>query len=432
MTRGPETLHAVPGLVVSNFVVLGFGLANNVLIARVLGPAGRGELSTFGAVCSLGALIVGFGLPQAAQVLASARPNAARWLVVLSMAVAAIGAVVVACVLRWGGAAAVGLKGSTWWLLGAGMVGGTVAQTALGTIATGLGLFRLFNLATVVGASAVPFATAMLFLIGFREAAQVAWVAAAATVGVAIALAVRVWGLASYQGREAGQGSGVADVGPLAVRAGAFHLMWTALSKVDIVVLSGYAHAETVGIYAVAVTLADLAAIPGHQVNAVMRIGAAAGRVGTREAAAAMRISVLVGGMFVVAYLLLGRLVTVVAFGPEFAASWGYGVLAVGGAAAVGVVSPAIGFLQGQDRYPWSLTVRLAVAVWVLGGLAWGLVSSIGAWGAAVARLAGYLLLSVLFAWDGARRFGVGWAGLLLPRTSDAAGLVRLAGISRR
>jgi len=244
------------GAYVSGMAIKVFGVATGILTARLLGPAGRGDLATVFFLGSFAAAIGSFALPQATSYLISKDPHreadvacAGFWLaVVLGVIQIALYWFLVPLLIPGGRAALIGL--ARWFLLY--ILAGQVGPTLLG-VDQGARRFSQFNLFQTLPPGAYLAGLCVAWLSGFATLRFfVLWNLAANFLvplcrGIALSRRLFPRLLAARVLRE------------IFKQGWSFHLptlAGLALWRTDMGIMVRYATAEQIGYYAVALAVA--------------------------------------------------------------------------------------------------------------------------------------------------------------------------------
>ncbi|MEM3433796.1 MAG: oligosaccharide flippase family protein [Candidatus Methanomethyliaceae archaeon] len=99
----PKSLHIyrLTGTLFVNVTTLGFVTLYNILVARLLGPEGRGEITAITNWALFGSLIANLGLPDAIVYLARKKTHPVNSLVTSSIVVSGVSSLVVVGLLYW-------------------------------------------------------------------------------------------------------------------------------------------------------------------------------------------------------------------------------------------------------------------------------------------------------------------------------------------
>jgi O-antigen/teichoic acid export membrane protein len=235
------------------------GALGGLLAARLLGPAGRGELAVFVLFATVLSMAAAAGVQFwiAREVARTRGVLSSRWVAQVHVAVIAVAGAVVALV----GVAAVVLEDwSSPATALAGVAFGTTAAIGLTVLALPNGMRKMgvVALATVVAAAVYASVTAILLVVDIASPALILLGGAFGNL-CAIALALG-WA------RHAPAGSGPANHGMTAYRravrfglpAGVGELVLLTMLRVDVLIVALFLPLRAVGLYAVATALTEL------------------------------------------------------------------------------------------------------------------------------------------------------------------------------
>ncbi len=433
-SAGRDAAYLVAGQVAAS--AAGFGLG--IVLARALGPEGKGFYDIVVGSASLLMMVLGLSLSSGVFYHTAKRPLDHRRLLVLLWGVAAVLACVAAALLAAG-------RGLPWiaWMLPSGpagaaalLTGGVLlavyGQTLAKAVAGGMGRFGAQSVTDALGRLAAVAAALALALAGVRTPVPYVAVFAAAIGISALALSGMVW-RTPVASRALPAAAIVGYSFPLYVG----NLVQFLNYRLDIFFVKEMVSLRAVGIYTVAVSLAQvLWLVPMALAALVMRQAAAEGsgpgvlaRVGEVNRFCLYLGLVSAVGLAGAAWIALGPV-----FGPGFEASFRPLALLLPG---IVLFSPTIilsAYLNGIHRQvytTWVACGSLTVTI-VLNLL---LVPRIGVAGAAVASTASYTLSSVVTVALSLRTTpGLTARALFVPHRADLArgmGLLRgaLAGL---
>lgn len=397
------------------------GAITNVVIARTLGPSGKGVLALLGYGVFMATSLGAFGL-QAASVYLIGKGRDSK---------EAIAGGASAISLASGIACALG----TWLLLPRFqgtvpltplMVGATalvvvpaMLRLNLSGIFLGTGRMLAYNL-SLTGLSVGWMLCVVVLLVFFRgttEQAVLLW-AAVQILGSLVTLASVYW-VAPPALR--GLGNSVRSLLGFGLQTYAANLIWIMVLRVDSFILAAYRPAAEVGIYSVAVLVAEVVLHLPRSLTLVLTRRFAAGELlpAARMAARASRVGSLGVTVLGIGLGLLARPVIPIVFGERFASAVLPLLWLIPGIITLSVASPLSLYLVQQRGKPvWtgsSALVALAInvglnVVWIPRHGAVG-----AAWASSVAYTAHAIIITVLFR----RETGLDWKSLILPRRDD-------------
>ena len=404
-SRSPRLLHQSIQSLCVQLAVLAFALVNSAVIARWLGPEGKGQLSLAMLFVSILALLLGGGLNAAITYFAGSRRATIADLsgnsIGFGLLASAVG-VAAAAMLQGAGLFERVLPGVPGWLLGLAILslplalpGGYLSGLLLGV--QRIGSVNAVNLAQ--GAASTLLLTALVVgLDGGVGAAAAALITAAAGALVALGVLVRRLGgsLRPRLQREVLQ-----PMLSYAMRANLGNVLQFFNYRLDVFVVNYLLGAEQVGIYGVAVSLAELLWQWPQAVSFALfpRATASDPEQMNRLTPRVLRWTLLVTLLGAIGLALVGALVIRFVFGERFAGAYGPmlillpGVVLLGGGKVLG--SDIAG--RGHPGLN-SLNSAAALVVTLAGNVA--LVPRFGIAGAALASSIAYalnFLLAVAF-----------------------------------
>lgn len=400
---------------------LGAGALSNVFIARTLGPAGKGYLALAGYAVFVATSLGGLGTqPAAIHLLGKKRfdlPSVAGAVTLLSVAAALASAALTWVFLpRFQGG--VPLTPSMVGLT-ALLVIPLLLRLNLGGLLLALGRIRLYNriqaYPNVLWAVA-SFVVLILLGRGIDDAFRV-WFAVYAASGL-LASAVTL-GIARPR---------LAGVVPVLRAALVFglpaylaNLVWILALRVDSFILAAYRTAEDVGVYSIAVLIAEVVLYLPRSLALVMqrRVSASGPEEATRLAASACRNGAALSLLFAPLLAVGGMVAIPIVFGPRFSGAIGILLALLPGLVAMALGTPLVLYLVQQKGKPVlsgaAALIGLATDValclwWIPGHGAMG-----AAWASSVAYSAQAVFLLLLF------RSGTGtpWRLILVVQRSD-------------
>ena len=418
-------------------------VATGPVLARALGPEGRGELAAVLAPVYLAALLATAGLPEAATFLVASGRRAARATAAAATtmaaglgAVAALAVVVAAPLLLRNSPEHVPLLRVLALLLPLTLAGLTVRG-----VVHGRSDFASLNAERWTSVLTRLVLVVALALAGALTVASAAW----ATNGTALlAAAYLLWRGRRLWRRPGGAGaatlpSGARHAGVDGSEAARAARPWGALVRyglrvwagslsvllilrVDQVLMAPLAPAAQLGFYAVAVAVAEL---PAAAFNAVRDVAFAtsAARADPQVVARACRTAVAVLAPACLVLVLVAPPLVVLFFGQDFAPATAMVRVLFVAAVPSGLATVAGAGLLAMDR-PGRLGVAQAVVAAVNVGAVVALVPPLGGLGAALASLAAYTLLALAAVALFTRASGLGVREVLVPTRADVSVLV--------
>ncbi|MGH3388120.1 MAG: polysaccharide biosynthesis C-terminal domain-containing protein [Actinomadura sp.] len=366
-----------------------------VIISRVLGPEGRGDYALVLAIATIAGAVGRLSIEHAHVSLWSTVPDRAAIAANSLLLGPALGILAALAILA--APAALGPEVLPVPSLGVLAVAlATVPCTTTGLYLTGVLLLRgqvqWVNWSALLGAA---FHCGSLAALAAAGRLSVAWAVALWAVGTMLPLAVLVPAVRP--------GLGAGDL-PLARRALGMGLRYHTgvlalflLFRVDVLILGALRPAADVGLYALAVALAELTRVAADSVAQVTMAGQLDG---DRDAAAActfqaLRVAALLSLGSVAVLCAVAPLLIPLIFGSAFSPSVAPLLALAPGMWALGMARPVSAFLLRLDRPVLMSSMSLA-ALAVNVGLNLALIPRFGVVGCAVAASAGYGGLAVL------------------------------------
>ena len=420
MSRERSVASSTLETFLANVLGAALSLANVLVVARVLGPVGRGEVVFLMTVGMLAARLSQLGVQEANVNLASAEPDRRPRLATNSVALAVL--------LGWASAAAVFLLVELF-----PAVGGDADQTLLASVLAALPIlvaqpsllrlvhadyrFRAANVATL----APPVLSLVL------NAALAA--AGALTVGTALAAWLAGWAasvllLVVYVERDlAGFGRPDPELARRTIGFGAkTHLgrvMAVGNYRLDQWFVGSIAGSRELGLYSIAVAWFEALTFLPTALAVVLRpdLVRSDERGASQKTAAAFRAAAIVTAVFVGATVALAPLLCVTVFGEDFRGSVDdLRVLAFG---AFGLMAKRIvGNALTAQRRPMLETYAIGVGLLFTIALDLLLIPDHGGLGAAIASVIAYSAAGVAMIVLFARALGASWSDLR-PRADD-------------
>lgn len=456
--RRQSTASALVWSVVSGVALPLATLITSPLLARALGPEGRGAAAAVGVPLTVLPILLSFGLGDSLLYHVASRRTSTWTAVRLSVMVGG-GLGLLATAVLWVSAPVL-LRQFPEHVDLMRLIALTVPITSvlacLRGVAQGERYFQLVNVERVVTVVLRVLGVAVAFVLGLLTVASSLWItflAALAAAFVLVPLALRARpGRTSSESEdrdlaqvgepfpEATVGTEVAEtslrraMGPVTrygFRTWVGGSVGFLLSRVDQPLLALIASPRQLGFYAVAAAVAEVPAVALGAVREVI-FSTAAGRGAPEVAAMASRGLLLVSSALALAGILALPVAVPVLFGAEFADAVPIGQILLAGSipAALSQVL-GVGLLGVGRTGPWSIVTVFNLVASVLLLLALTPVfGGIGAaTGVAIARTAAFLVLALVFA----KITGVPFRRCVVPGREDLDSLrARLVGLLRR
>ena len=410
----------------TSIVVAALSLVNVLIVARVLGPEGRGSVAFLTTIAFLTATLASLGVQQAIVNLASADPSTRRALASNALGLAGLfGLAAVGFVLAlFALFPAVGADLSSalrWLALGAIPI--IVLETYLIVLVQADYRFGLTNVTALAAALVTIAANSSLAAAGLLTvgAAMAAWVG-----GQALAASVLVWYVAR---RSAGFGRPDATLARRSIAFGVKSHLGSVMSmgnyRLDQWILGSLAGSRELGLYSIAVAWSEalfflpttLAAV---QRPDLVRAGGGGGGAGA-QAVSIFRAAVWLTVPVAVGLVVLAPYLCVTVFGEEFRGSIDDLRVLVIGAFGVVALKLMTNALTARGK-PMLATAAIGVAFAVTIGLDVLLIPSHGGLGAAIASAGAYVTAGVAAALIAARALDIPLRDFV-PRVSDLRAL---------
>lgn len=405
-------------------VTLGASFLIGILVARTLGPAGKGGLSVVMQVVSLLAVLLSLGIGSANVYFVSHRLTkpgvAAGNSGILAVLCAVAGLPLIVALLHSPIAVVPGVPWATV-LLAALLLPVTLLTGWLLGVTAGLGRIRVSLLVASVSSGLTLAGVVALWLRGAVTIQGVVAVSLAGSVVALAALVVSVW--RAIVPLEAGA-STAKDTVSYSVRIYAGELAGYLVERQDVLLLGWLAGAAAVGLYSVGVSAAELVWFVPSAIGPIIFAKAATTSVESAAdyVARSSRVSVL--SMLAVSAVGVVLLPPVIGFvyGPAFAAAAFAFYALLPGILCDGVGRVLSSFLHSRDVILWRASMVSVVANIALNLVLiplWGIVGA----GIASSLCYGGLTVAALRAFRA--ETGVGPGAVLVPTTEDARVLWR-------
>ena len=405
-----------------------------LLLARGLGPAGRGEIAFLIVASLVLARVAALGIGEATTIFAAQRPSARAVQLWTAISFTAAGSAVASSLagvglLLLGPQGAAGISATEFAVLVAATVPVAIAEIGSAFL---LGCDRIREQATITGASSWLYA----LLLAAVWAGTGLTVLGAALVW-AIAHALRATWVLERSVRGIGFGRPSASLLResivFGIRAWVGSLARFLNFRADQVLMGFIATESVLGVYAVSVNASEvLLYLPSATAVALVPLAARSDPLARIDLVLrAFRSAALITAVGIFAAALVGPPLLPLVFGPEFQASVTPFLWLLPGAlgfTAMGVFSSALvaSSLPGRSSLGPLISLVLGLALAVV------LIPSFGASGAATAASAAFLAGGTVSLTTYRRRAEFEWSSLVLPRRGDLDVLWALSGLFRR
>jgi O-antigen/teichoic acid export membrane protein len=412
----------------TNITVAALSLVNVLIVARALGPEGRGDVTFLITVTMITASLFSFGIQQASINYAAAephhRPALATNALIFSLVLGALGAATVALLIVAFPAVGGGESASMQALV-LTAIPLMIARTYFSFLAQADYAFHVYNLSWLVGPVANVVVNGIMAVTGTISVGSAVgvWIG-----GQALGVALTMW----YVGTQlAGFGRPDLWLARRSLRFGAKahagNVMLIGNYRLDQWILGSMAGARELGLYSVAVAWAEALFFLPTALAAVLRpdVVRDSASDAARRAAAVFRVTTVLTIPIAVAMVILAPFLCVTIFGEEFRGSiddlrWlvpgGFGIVAL----------KILGSTLTAQGKPMLETAAIGVAFVSTVALDVILIPQFGGSGAAVASSLAYLLGGLVACWIFVRTFQ-GRALDLVPRIREVLELGRAA-----
>ncbi|MGY1914974.1 oligosaccharide flippase family protein [Blastococcus sp. SYSU DS0973] len=408
------------------------GLVLSVLLARSLGPDGRGYVAAATAPLLLAVTLASLGIPESLTHYTAKRLLSVR-VIAVAAGVAVVAGAVSSAILFMGAETLAGdavSLGRTIRLCALFVVP-SLALGVLRGIGAGLGRWRLIALERLILGLSRLAIVVLLSLTERLSPTSAALVIAATPLVAGLAYCpllgqLRISRTRTLKWRE------VATAGQMFSYGGRVwlgSLGGVLLLRLDQSVMAPLAGVAELGLYAVAVSLAEIPSVITNILREVYFTRASGGESGLDVIPRVARVSTLAVGLVSGCLLIAAYPITYFLFGAGFTAAVPSLVLL-----SVAIVLTNPGSLAGvalsAAGRPGLRSAGLAIALIVNVGLLFALAPSMGAVGASLATLAG---TAVALAWNfhGVKRLGLDWWAYVRLERSDLRQLLALGRMSR-
>ncbi len=403
------------------------GLATSLLVARGLGPSGKGSYDLGIATAGLLALAIGLSLPAGIAFAVAQRKSNPAKLARLLVALAGVQAAIAAVVLAVGMAVASGFFGSFPGLataalvvivsastLSAGLRGILVGVESIGRAAM---LDLLTRVLILAGIALVLIASAL----GAGSATYVGLLWATALAGLIACLFAWV-ALRHVRHGPAGP-SGARVILAFSLPAHLGNLVQYLNYRLDLFLISLFATIASVGIYALAVSFAQMVWLAPNAIAVALlpRVAEESSRgSGDTDVARVTRVTFVLSILAAILLAVAGPPVITVLFGRDFSPAGSQLILLLPGVTLFGPATVLAAYIGGRGRQRLNLNISIvALAVTVLFDL-W-LIPPLAGYGAAIASTLSYATTAMLTFFVATRLGTLRLRDMFIPRRGDLA-----------
>jgi O-antigen/teichoic acid export membrane protein len=390
--------RSVSFLIAGRVGALAIGFVASIVVARLLGPADRGVLALITFAVGLVFILAGLGLPQAVVFLASKREarrgallgNSIAWGVLLA-AICIPGFWLLSGLLAQAFSKG---SGQTAWAVAGLLVPLTFLDWSIHNQLYGKLRFGLLNVLIVV--SRLVALASVLVLVGLLDLG----VSGALLANVAAAVFMIAGSLAVIlsEARPRLDGAVFRTMLSYGARVAVGSIFGIATARVDLLVLQFYAPLSSVGYYVVAQMVAELAllvALPFQESLTTLSSRYEGEERQDRMTITALRHQGVLTGLMIGANAVLGSIVILLAYGPEYRPALAPMLILLPGMWFLATAGVVAGDLRGRGR-PGASSALAGVTVVVMLALDLALIPSFGVVGAAMASLIAYTFYGLL------------------------------------
>jgi O-antigen/teichoic acid export membrane protein len=402
---------------------LAIGFATSIVLARLLGPAGRGLL---GLMLSANLLVVVFssiGLPTAVTYFSS-RADADPPAILGNCLVHALLLAVVLIPLSWllHGAIAEGLgdgAGGLTWVLVATLAPLTLLDWTTNSQLQGALRFERVNIVIVL--SRLVYAIAVVALLGVLSLGVEGGVIATGLGSLAmIVLSLRALlraGRPRFDPRLARRLFGYG------AKAQVGSILQLANGRLDVLILQIYRPLSQVGYYVIAQTVAELVVTLANEFRwtSMVLVTKSQGEEQASTSASAVRHYTIIAAAAALANVVFGSAVILLGYGSRFHSAIAPMLILLPGVWMLGIGIVIQGDLSGRGR-PGLASVLAGVSAAVTTGLDFALIPPLGTIGAALASVCGYSTLGIVSVIVLHRVSAIPLRELVIPTRADLRG----------
>ena len=427
----PKTLHAF-GV---NAFLLPLGIATSVLIARTVGPAGKGSLDLIVATSALLAIVLSVSLPQGITFVIAQGKSAANviasHLVFVSLLQALV-ALIVLSVLRFTDYFQLFLPNWGLWIVAGVVLYVWVELTSkfLAAILTGQQQIAIVNNAEFVGRVtqfvSVFIIAGVLYFYGKQLSVGVLFLV---TLSASTLISLILFGSLGFKFQLSRDLSGLRAATGFAIPCYAANVAQFLNYKLDVFVVGFFAGAVSVGRYTLAVSLGQLLWLMSNSVASVLlpKIAASTDEGGSiRHTARVTRLSLWATAVCGVVLALLATQAIPLLYGEAFRPSVTALLWLLPGIVMFSIANVLAAYIAGIGKPRLNLLVS-GVSLIVTISLDLALIPNLNIVGAAIASSVSYSLSALLLIIFFVRETGASLPEILLPTSEDVKLLLSIA-----
>jgi O-antigen/teichoic acid export membrane protein len=181
------------------------------------------------------------------------------------------------------------------------------------------------------------------------------------------------------------------------------------LLRVDIWILNYYETSAVVGIYQVAVSFSTMILVIAGILNSIVTAKAVSEKGGEARALLISKLFFILSAVCYVPLLIFGEFIFVFLFGSEFRTSYFPAIYLWAAVIIWGFALPIGGHVVGKERYPMSAVIGMTLALGINITLNIILIPAFGAVGAAIASLIAYLFMAFAYMLIFYRLYNLSW-----------------------
>jgi len=395
----------------------------SILLARTLGPSGKGTLSIIQTVATLGAVLLNFGISASMLFYGAKREARGRDAVALALLAGCVASGLALLAVKLAGpdiTQALLHTGQTNLVVaGAATVGVVLAAQILGAYVMGTGsiknasMVNVWSLAFQLGALLLLWRSGNLTPV----AAVAVWIIA--VFGTLIAQARFSWNGQLAEGVEPGVRRLVIRAWRYAVAAWPGGILGNAALRADVFLLAYFANPAAVGVYSIAVTLAELCWYIPNSLGGVLAPKVASEGIDALHVTLRIgRVTWVITGLAAICILIGSTFMVPLLFGSQFAGSVVALAFLLPGIVATAFASAPSAYLNGIGRPgDWTRAAAANVAVNITANIV--LIPRFGVVGAAAASSLSYSTAAVIITMSLIRQTKVGLRELVVPTRDD-------------
>lgn len=428
--REPVRVRSASWIFGAQVLSLAASFPMSILLARVLGPEGKGTLSVVQLIASFSAILLNFGIGQALMYYGARREASGRDTVVMSYTFSLAVVALLSAVTYFAGdwlSAALNVNDVTLIWIGVLATFPVLLAQFLNAYVVGTGAIRNASLVSVGSLFFQLAAMLLLWATGLLspESAIIVWVIA--VTGVSLVLTRLAWPGKAERGVPAGPTVLLRRMWRYGISAWPAGILGTAAQRFDVFLLAYFQGPAAVGVYSIAVTMAELCSyIPNALGGVLIPKVAAAREEGMAITLRLGRVTWIVTALTGLAVFAVGAPLIPIVFGSEFRASIVPLACLLPGIVMLSMATTPGSYLAGMG-HPGDLTVAAGVNVVVNVTANVILDPLFGATGAALASSLSYAASAILIIAFFVRRSGAPVGSLLIPRLEDFRLLISAA-----